>query len=111
MSADDFLGKGRNNTPEGQEEEAKVVEIGVLKPNWIAVQVFRMCEQTIVGGMGTSWHGISAREIRAALILKRVPRAEWDGTSESVRYMGSVVADAINEKVKADLKAKQRKMK
>lgn len=81
----------------------KVVEIEVLEPNWETVRVFRMCQFDITGGMGVSYHGIAAREIEAACNLYEIPAEERTEIADGVRYMGEVVASAINRKMRDDM--------
>lgn len=71
MSLDDFKGIAANDA---QDDNA----IPVLAINWNTVQVFLACQWTLLLGMsGSFFQGISAQEIRSAVILLRIPRSEW----------------------------------
>jgi hypothetical protein len=66
----------RLEKPRGHDDEIHVTE--VLAPNWNTVETFRCCTWDVIASVaGIHYAGISAAEIRAALIVSRIPRAEW----------------------------------
>ena len=87
----------------GDEEPAAeddVEEIEVLECNWNAVAVFLHCEPQWLGGMSACRLGIAAAEIRAAVLLLRIPRAEWPQLFADVRFMGRIAAQVENEQLR-----------
>lgn len=75
------------------------VWIGVLPENASVVTVFRRCRLGVsLGGMGgVLWHGISAREVRSACVLSRVPARDWPRLTDGVQLMGRIAARIANE--------------
>jgi hypothetical protein len=65
-----------------------------------ACAVFERCVLSAIGGMGVHYQGIPAAEIRAALVIARVPRARWLDVSADVSSMGRIAADAHNQRAK-----------
>lgn len=77
-----------------QHDEPSVIE--VLKENWRAFQVFRLCLASYAGMGGVV--GIAATEIHAAVQLLRVPPKAWPTVSHKVHYMGRCLVMAQAEK-------------
>lgn len=69
--------------------------------NVTAVDVFRRCQITMHAGMGVVYQGISAVEMRAAMIVSRVPRAEWPSVADDVAVMADAAAEYLNERARA----------
>lgn len=92
----------------GDAGRTHVVEVSPWPCNLRAVDVFRLCAIDGIGaGMGgIAWTGISAREIRAALSIRRVPAAERADVAEDVHFMGGVVASERNQIAEARAKRK-----
>lgn len=79
------------------------VVIDVLEPNWIAVNVYMRCQQTVTSlssmqSARTMYHGISAAEAEAAMRAMAVPRARRGETLAQVQSMGSIAANVLNER-------------
>lgn len=60
--------------------------------------MFRLCAIAGIGaGLGgIAWTGIDAAELRAALALRRVPRAHWSELADDVHFMDAPVAHERN---------------
>lgn len=70
--------------------------------------MFRLCSIAGIGaGMGgIAWIGIEAKELRAALWIRRIPRDECTDLADDVHYMGNVVADERNKRAAHEAKRK-----
>lgn len=66
-------------------DESGPQDIEVLQCNWNTVTVWTYCIPAYAG-MGQRV-GVPAAEVRAALLLMRVPRAEWPDVLAGVRVM------------------------
>jgi hypothetical protein len=77
-----------------QRDEPSVIE--VLKENWRAFEVFRLCLASYAGMGGLV--GIAATEIHAAVQLLQIPRKAWRSVFHKVHYMGSRLVTAQAEK-------------
>lgn len=77
-----------------QSDEPTVIE--VLKENWRAFEVFRLCLASYAGMGGVV--GIAAAEIHAAVRLLRIPEKAWPSVSHKVHYMGTCLVMAQAEK-------------
>ena len=87
---------------------AGVVECPVWPCNATAVDVFRLCSIGLIATFGgVLWLDIAAVELRAALALRRVPRAQWPDVADDVRYMGREVATERNRRADRDAKRKR----
>lgn len=73
-----------------QSDEPTVIE--VLKENWRAFEVFRLCLASYAGMGGVV--GIAAAEIHAAVQLLDVPRKAWRNVAHKVHYMGTLLVMA-----------------
>lgn len=71
-------------------------EIEVLECNEQTVQIYTRCALGYVGGMAVVCIGISMQEIRAALTVYRVARADWAGIADGVMHMAAVAAKNLN---------------
>jgi hypothetical protein len=81
------------------EGSAACNEVGVLPCNWLAVRLYRSCQWTLVLGQGAVlWQGVPASELRAALLLHRVPRPEWEDTCARVELMVAAARPLLNAK-------------
>ena len=67
------------------DESPAAQDIEVLECNWNTVTVWLHCIPAYAG-MGPRV-GMPAAEVRAALLLMRVPRAEWPDVLAGVRVM------------------------
>jgi hypothetical protein len=84
----DVLAQYESEDDDGNTDD--VTEIEVLECNWNAVQVFTHVEPQWIVGLHVARAGISAAEIRAAVTMLRVPRAEWPQIISDVRFMGKI---------------------
>lgn len=72
------------------------IAVGVLPRNMGVVAVFRRCQPQIAVGMGVLWQGVCAREVLAACLMSRTPRADWCRYLDGVQRMAQVVASIRN---------------
>lgn len=94
-----------------EEDDGREQVVDVWICNLLAVRVFQRCTVTGIGaGMGgVWWTGIAADEILLICRLLKVPKAKWADVSWDVRYMGSCVAKARNERAAAAAERRARK--
>lgn len=72
----------------------------VLPCNWDALRVYQYCNQQVVGGgFGVVHLGIAAVEVRAAVVLLRLPCTRWPDILDGVQHIGQLVAAALNRRV------------
>lgn len=102
MTGADFLGgePTKQAPDEFAKEDEDFIEVEVHPENRTAVEVFRNCQMTLVGGMGVFHQGISAQEFKAACWAMGL---ELDGperkeTLGKIKFMAQVVASETNEK-------------
>jgi hypothetical protein len=95
MSGAEFFGVGRDDAGDDEEGE-DYDEIEVWWINWNIVEVFRVCQPQIIGGMGVWWQGVGAGEVYSGCKLLRIPSREWPEVVAGVQYMARVVADYRN---------------
>lgn len=90
---------------DGSHDPPRRIVIQLWPGHFDAVAVFQRCDIHVVGaGMGgLYWTGITAREVRAALALQRVPLARRADVAEDVQYMGAAVAEERNRRAKAEV--------
>lgn len=87
----------------------EVIEVEVLECNLDSLAAFRLCQVQGIGTMaGIYWLGIEPSAIRSALLLLRLPRADWPDLAADVGYMGDVVAAHRNAQLKTPRAAKSR---
>lgn len=70
------------------------------------MQLFQTCDIHGVGaGMGGIWWaGITASELRAAMLIRRVPLAQRADMADDVQTMGAAVAAERNRRAEAKRK-------
>lgn len=60
--------------------------IEVIAPNWNTVEVYRCCAWEVFATLSGAYYiGISAAEIRAALLLNRIARTEWASITHGIQ--------------------------
>lgn len=85
-----------------------VIECLAWPCNATAIEVFRLCTIELAASFGgVLWLDITAVELRAALALRRVPRAAWPDVADDVRFMGREVANERNRRADRDAKRKR----
>ena len=73
----------------------------VLECNLPALEVYQLCRWNIVAGMGGAhYDGISAQEIRSALIIKRMSHRHWEDVLWRVQYLAKVAQPLLNARSK-----------
>lgn len=73
--------------------------IDVLACNWLAVEVYRLCQWTVCMGAASGfWLGIASQELRAVIELKRVLPDAWDELIDKVRLLVAVARPLLNAK-------------
>ena len=76
---------------------ATTLWLGVLPQNLAIVEVFRRCQPQLAVGMSVFWQGVSAREVLAACVMSRVPRADWPRYIDGVQWMAQIAANVGNK--------------
>ena len=111
---DDGGGDGTTDMPmddDGSCDHSRdlVVDVAPWTVHLPALDAFRLCAIACIGTFGgLFWTGIEATEIRAALLLARIPRGDWTDVAADVHYMGAEVAAERNRRAKAEADRRKR---
>lgn len=87
-TAAEFLLRSDSTSDDDDADDEVQDVIEVLAPNWNTVEVFRSCTWLAIATLaGVHYDGITATEIRSALLIHRIPRADWSRITRGIQHV------------------------